>query len=279
MPSELEQFLAEDTSARVLFVEGETDILIWRHICPIAVRINTVVYSMSSIDLAVPTGGNKERAIQLAKNCALWPEASRQRVWFFLDSDCDRFLNVTYPQLVSVTDGRDMESYVLHGSLLSCMCELGAGKRSSEAALLSGAISKLLRPIGFLRIASAQQGWQLPFQNTFQSGSVKRFFRETRGVFDLRLSNLIDALLDQADISRSNKESIEAELSSLMRSSSTIPDWQVVHGKDLVALFAWYFDIPLNISAGLLALSLTAQAHELSSLASFGYVDAWLRAA
>lgn len=256
-------------------VEGDFDLRLWRYLVPVSDRRSADIYIISNVEVAdVAEGGNKGRMIALAQLSQNWDEAGRLR--FFVDSDVDRFMPREYPDRITTTDGRDVESYVLSERAWSCLCEAGAGERTSDAQLIRGAVRNLLRPVGLLRILSAQQELHLPFQMTFADGSIRRFFRYHRGQCDLRLDNMLDALLDQAGIERRLKHQIHESLAVLSQQLEATEDFDVIHGKDLVSFLSWYFEVPNPIAAGLVALSISTCLQDLLRANNIHQVKNWV---
>ena len=272
---EFRQLLAEDRQLRVLVVEGPSDIKLWHKIAPSSCRKDTEIYPVTSFHVEVDLGGNKARVAELARSSVSWPEAERLK--FFADADCDRFMQVDHPDRLNLTDGRDVESYVLIGAVLECFCEIGAGERPAEAAIIGKTIRDLLRPIGLLRIASARENLNLPFKETFVGGSVSRFFKDRRGRYSLSLDALVDALLNQAELPRQMKPDLINLLERTESELSDVEDWQIVHGKDLISFFSWYFAVSLPISFGLICLSIVASLNAVLAYESFSEIEGWVR--
>lgn len=272
---ELQALLRQDVVMRILMVEGNFDITLWKHLVPIAQRMNVSVYSVGSVDVPIAEGGEKQRVVELARRCEDWPESARIR--FFADADFDRFIPVDHPANLTLTDGRDAEAYALDSDVLACLCETGAGEPERQAETAQRVLPILLRPVGILRICDARNGWQLPFQETFAGGTIKRFFRFRRGEYSLQLRNMVDALIRRVDEPPALEEvlrSVEAEAEA----QREISDWQVIHGKDLIAFFAWYFEIPLKVAGGLVALSIATSSHSVLRHENIGEVERWVRA-
>ena len=214
--------------------------------------------AISRVDVRVAEGGNKARIVELARQTAVWPESARIRL--FADADLDRLLGVHHLGPITVTDGRDVEGYALHQPILDCLCETGAGEREGDGAQVAEIVRALLRPVGMLRVADGRQRFRLPFQNAFRDGTIKRFFTERRGVYTLRLDAMVDSLLAHMD-EPPPKDQVLAALDDETAAFAAVDDWQIVHGKDLVAFLAWYFDVSLAVASGLVILSIATCSH------------------
>ncbi len=274
-PNDLQQLLMSDTDLRVLFVEGVTDVTLWKLFVPVVERESGTVYSIDEIDLVVDAGGNKARVLELARITADWPEADR--LHYFVDSDFDRILGFEHIARVTTTDGRDIESYALDTEVLDCLCDIGVGGVKTTSDEISSQVDLLLRPVSEVRIASLSRNWSLPFQETLADGSLKRFFRQRRGVAELDRGALLQALASRAQAYVSDEELI-AESDAFKESLNALPAFEIIHGKDLIALLGWALALPLHVIQGLMVLSMNACSSALGRHPNISKVREWVAA-
>ena len=274
--AELRQFLREDESLRILFVEGSTDVLLWKHIVPIPDRNNTVVYSIESVEVEVDAGGNRQRVVQLASLTEQWDEANRLN--FFVDADYNRYKGTDTSSRVTLTDGRDVESYVLDEDAMTCLAQLGLGLNMSAVNVLKGSINALLRPVGLLRIASEQNDWKLPFQSCFKEGSLRRFFSERRGVHRVDFSRLVASIEGLLDVGTVSRTDLTLATTTLDEKLADEPSAYIIHGKDLVSFFSYFFKISLEAASGLIALSIATCSEMRRRNPNLRLIEAWVRA-
>jgi hypothetical protein len=276
-PEELKEFLLTDPAVRILIVEGPADVGVWHYVVPTAERANCVIYSIDSIDTPAGVDGNRGAALNLARMSLTWHGADRLK--FFIDADNDHHVCATYDDNVVTTDFRDLESYVLLDDILKHMCVVGAGESDREYEITKAASSALTRPVGILRVTSARHSYNLPFQHTFRAGSIKRFFKKRGSDYSIIIDNVIDALVNNVEHVAVNRADIRASYDNEERTLADIADRKIIHGKDLVAFFAWYYDITLDIASGLVRLALGAQINVVRQQPNIATLHGWLAAA
>ena len=275
LPADLQQLLISDPELRILFVEGTSDVTLWKLIVPIVTRQKGTVYAIDEIEVQVDSGGSKARALKLADISAQWPESDR--LHYFVDSDFDRILGVAHPANVSTTDGRDIESYTLEPKVLECLCDIGAGGITHTAKEIAEKVDILLRPVSEVRVASATLNWALPFQKTLENGSLRRFFRQRQGKPELNRQALLQALASRAEIFVSDKEMIDKCDDAHVRLNA-LPTFAIIHGKDLIALLSWALALPLHVVQGLMVLSLKACFDAITTYPNIKKVRDWVEA-
>jgi hypothetical protein len=165
-------------------------------------------------------------------------------VSFFADADNDRVLQVPKPENVTLTDGRDLESYALSEHCMIRLCFLGIGASEIEAAGLLPVIAAVTRPIGVLRILSARERIGLAFQRTLRERRIRRFLRGDYLGITLDIERLMSALLQNSHISLTQKDAFLERLTAETERCSGFGDHQIIHGKDFIAALASIFDMP-----------------------------------
>ena len=274
---ELREFTSADPHVRILIVEGRRDVDVWKDLVPINERGSCVVYSIEEIDTNTQQGGNKGAALRLAYITEQWPAADR--IAYFLDADNDNVLDVEHRNNVSVTDCRDMEAYALIDQVFERLCRQGASENQRECDLTKVAVRNTIRRVGILRVVSARLEINLPFRAVLADGALSRFLRKRGDVYDLRLQGLIDALGNQGNLSHAAKGATLEALAAEEERLSGLPDHVVVHGKDLGAFTAWYFNVPQNVSLGMIRLAISAEIEVIRNQPRIAEVERWVRAA
>jgi len=176
----LSEFLLEleqDTSRRVLFVEGLRDISFWKAVVPPSERKDTVVYTIGEIEIeASVLGGERGRLKHFAEQ--ILPTTVAPRVLFFADDDCSSLVGACVPSNVVLTDGRDVEAYALTPSTFERLCVTGLAKSEAFACDLFECVVRIGRAAGLVRVTSDSEEWDLPFQKTTKNGYA-RFIVDT----------------------------------------------------------------------------------------------------
>jgi len=117
--------LERDPRRRVLIVEGNRDVAFWKVIVPVMLRGDTVIYPISEILADPVSGGERGRLLWYART--IGETLLAQRLSFFADADNDRVLQIPQPKNVTLTDGRDLESYALSECCMIRVCLQGIG--------------------------------------------------------------------------------------------------------------------------------------------------------
>ena len=136
-------------------------------------------------------------------------------------------------------------------------------------------VSTLRRPVAGVRVASATKDWKLPFQDTLVDGSLKRFFRDRRGEISLNKDALLQALATNASVFITDEE-LHEETRVAEGSLENLPDIEIVHGKDFLALLTWALGLPFVTVQGMLMLSITTCAEAMRGYPNINSVKNWL---
>src|SRR5262245_4364060 len=100
-----------DPARRELYVEGRRDRLFFDWLMGTLSVTKACVREIAAVELAcVSNGGERARLLAFAGQIGQAPIA----LMCFADADSDRLLSRPVPQRVWLTDGRDLEGYVLH---------------------------------------------------------------------------------------------------------------------------------------------------------------------
>jgi hypothetical protein len=231
--------LERDPTRRVLFVEGNRDVVFWKVIVPTMQRGDTVIYPISEILADQVDGGERGRLIWYARTVAETLIAGR--VSFFADADNDRILQIPLPENVTLTDGRDLESYALSECCMIRLGLQGIGTPEHEAATLLSVVVAVTRPIGVLRIMAARKGIGLAFQRTLRESRIRRFLQGDYLGVTLDVDRLLSTLLQNSNISLARKDDFSAWLAAETERCRRFEDNEIIHGKDFVAALASIF--------------------------------------
>jgi len=266
--------LSRDPARRVLFVEGTRDIAFWRSLFPQSERRDTVIYTISKIKSPGP-GGERGRLMRCAH--AISGTEIDDRVRFFADADFDRVFLVVCPENVTLTDGRDLESYGLNRT---CMIRLSlTGLAISEAAAeqVLPCVLKLGRSIAMVRIASERKKLNLPFQRTIGKKELRKLVDDDGAGSVINIDKLITTLHQNASmaINGARLEEVKGFVAAEEAGLKAFADDQVVHGKDATDILAWMFDAGAEEIERLWFACMNYQ--DIAAHPNISTVIAWLR--
>lgn len=267
---ELLSELASDADRRILFVEGLSDLALWRGIVPEAERQNTVVYPIGVVEIECASGGARGRLFACAN--VFLDKGLNDRVHFFADADFDRLLGRGVPHNITLTDGRDRESYLLLGDGLEKIC-LSAANPAEKAAGLATFLRQTARPIGELRFVSETEALSLPFQKTLD-GRMKRYVSVREGSF--HAESLLRALLQNCSIGLGRLEEVLEAVREKAEMFARIPDHELVHGKDMASLTAAFMAWGSDESDTIVSLALVASSNYIREMPNVARVRAWV---
>ncbi|HEY2034674.1 MAG TPA: hypothetical protein VGH02_13400 [Rhizomicrobium sp.] len=230
--------LAEDPKRRILFVEGERDLIFWKRLIPKSFRKDTEIYPISVMQCADVDGGERGRLMWCARQFLTTDKYLR--VLFFADADWDRILSRPCPLNTYFTDGRDMESYGLTVGHFEHLASTGFRLSEHEASGLYKFTVDTVKPLSLLRIVSEQKGLRLPFQKTLGE-RFSRYFEGKKFSIIFDIDRLLAALLNRGGISLSRAADILQNVEDERRKLSSTSDEQVLHGKDVLGFLAYFF--------------------------------------
>jgi hypothetical protein len=280
----LSEFIFEmerDNRRKVFFVEGVRDHTFWSKTMDIPRSDDTVIYPISFLLVHVNEGGERGRLLKCAE--LLLDSSASGRLRFFADADFDRLLAVSPPENVWLTDGRDFESYFFLGRCLSHICDVltpGQPRPDTQSAdyKLRSLIANLARPIGILRLAARRNHWKLPFRRTLEARGFGRFILQS-GDERLDLDRLIRTLIQNSADSKPSAADIKNAFDIEEQQQAGQQDKQIVHGKDLVRLLAWYFQITDAFAANFLLMSLATEIALIKEAPNIQLAAKWIETA
>jgi hypothetical protein len=218
-----------DRHRRELYVEGLSDKLLLQWVVGDRINLNVNIIEIAFVDLPDEVaGGERGRLFYFADVLGNDPAQIRM----FADADWDRLLERSVPARVWLTDLRDMEGYVLCEACINKVLRLGIKTEKISAAKLLAMLCSVGRQLGLLRLMSEIDGLNLPFQKTSLKGHV-----DVKGAhLSLKFESYLRALLQNAQISLSRFNEIQARLEEIRAKFSSIVDEQLIHGKDAMTL-------------------------------------------
>lgn len=220
-----------DPTRRELYVEGVRDRLFLSWVFHNSIDSNTSIQQIAFVEIGGPLeGGERGRLIAFAR----WLEGRSIETKCFADADFDRLLGRTIPATVWLTDARDLEGYVLRTECLDKVLKMGIGSDTVSAEDIFNLVRGPARSIGLLRILSETCSLRLPFQNT----RLDRHARYVKKTFVFRFENYLRALLQNGGLSLTNLSSIQERHLQISEEFKSVPDSEVIHGKDAFCLLA-----------------------------------------
>lgn len=237
--AELFAELAADADRKVIFVEGTSDLSLWRSILPPSERGNVTIYPAELVELHAH-GGMRGRLLALARQAQ--DAGLEARIRFFVDADYDRALGRAHLPAVILTDGRDLQSYLILEDAFWIFC-IGRQDEEQATARLREFVLSQGRSIAIIRLCSETRAWQLPFQRTLAKG-VSRFLADRR----LDSARLLRTLVQNSPLGLAMLSECEAAVEEAHVQFETMPDYEVVHGHDLARLIAEQLELaPENL--------------------------------
>jgi hypothetical protein len=240
----------------MVFVEGLRDLAFWRKLSPVSERINSVIYSIDSIEIECAAGGNKGRLIALATK--LNTAGFGERVKFFVDADYDHFIKKQHPSNVIITDYRDIEGYAFNEETIGEIVLTGLAKQKDINFIFCSLIN-LCFPIGVLRLLSESESLELPFNKTFKNKGRSKIIKKngTDQIIDTKA--LISKLLQNAQISLSKLEGLQDDFEKLLAKEKSTDYRLIIHGKDWGFYLSFLCDVEKIPMEPLIFLSLDYQ--------------------
>lgn len=218
-----------DPARRELYVEGARDrrFLAWAFRDKMG--SNALIREIGYVDIEGPReGGERARLLAFGR----WLSNTQANIRCFADADMDRVLVRSIPSHVWLTDGRDLEGYVLNVPCLEKVLSVGIGADVPSARKLLRAVLTQGRKLGLLRVLSELDSLRLPFRNT----RLSRYVDYSGGRLQVDLDAYLQTLLQNAQISLTRLPHIRIRLGALEVRFKDIPDFELIHGKDAFCL-------------------------------------------
>jgi hypothetical protein len=179
-------------------------------------------------------GGNRERLKQFLVEV----EGAQVDIRGLVDSDHRIALQESLPQNAWATDFRDAEGYVLAPENVEAAMRLGCGIERASVASICSEMVAVARYLAAIRLASVRIGLRLPVSSV----RLSKFVTSSRdGVLRLDRERLILALLQAAGLSGRNAATVATEVDRVGIELSSLPDDQIVHGKDALKILGIQF--------------------------------------
>ena len=265
--------LEVDPASLILFVEGVRDQRFYSVLVPFSERINATVYSIDAIDIQIPSGGARERVLELARSTSGHVFAAR--MLFFLDADNDILLGRQLPARVITTDWRDMEAY----ATLACCIEkvlYASGKNPVLQGEYRTTSINIARTVGLYRLASDHLDLDLPFSSVFLENG-RRSLTNAGLKTSLNVADLKQRLCDGAKLSTQKRSDLQNEVSKIESRFDLRASEDLAHGKDFCMIMSYMLGIRNNDCYSLLHLSIVACLDSIRNMPNMLATENFLR--
>jgi hypothetical protein len=221
-----------DPIRREVYVEGYEDAIFLRWLSQNGNHPDARILEISLVEIPdIEEGGNRGRALAFAKEIG----ELNIKIYIFIDADFDNILGRTNPAKVILTDGRDIESYLIREECIDTALKLGFKIEEFPARNVLEIILKIGREIGFLRLLSEIESLDLPFQRT----DLWNFILFNKDGYKIRLREYIQALIQNHTKKMSLKiiGNLIQKLEKIKITYSYLSDLELIHGKDALCIF------------------------------------------
>lgn len=224
------QSLEMDSDLRILFVEGNEDRMLLEHICSDEIDENTIVIEIDSVKLPKEIeGGNRGKVIY----CALLSKQKHQRLKYFVDKDYSTFTGEKIPKNVTITDFRDIESYLYEKDSIDKYLKIGVKTDKINSTHLLKQMYKA-KYFGFIRIASLKNNLKLSVNKT--NIKLSKYIKtETDYTVtideDKYLKSLIQNTKDKISL-----EQLKKYIDGVIAKYSKENTKNILHGKDAIEI-------------------------------------------
>jgi len=220
-----------DPSRRSLFVEGRSDRLFFRWLSG---KTSAELKIEEIADVELPDlGSNRQRVIKLAEEVG----AACDRMMMIADTDLEPVPTPMPPQL-RMTDHRDVESYLLRADCFEKVLRLGLMDDDLEARELLTSVMGCGRWLAALRTVMASH---VPPVAVTDQVEFSKYLEFKNGILAVRKAPLVQALLQRAGVSLTEKASTLQAIEEAVAGLSAVADLDLVRGKDGVAVACFVF--------------------------------------
>src|SRR4051812_17444555 len=221
-----------DPARRELYVEGRRDSSFLRWLVGESMSRDALLVEIDGVDIPnVAVGGNRARVLTFARMTA----GEAVDISFFVDADQARLRPEDIPDNVWLTDGRDLERYVLRLDCLVKVWQLGLAATDVDVERILEQTEELCRETAALRLVSHDEDCRLAFQST----ALGRYVQvDGEHMVTLDLDAYVQTLLQNSGISLRRREEIRAKAEVELEALRDIANEQLVHGKDAFAVIA-----------------------------------------
>jgi len=219
-----------DRSRKELYVEGTRDRLFLTWLLGQRLHSNALIREIACVELPERPGGERGRVVHFAELLG----GVNVRIRMFADADWDRVLERPVPSRVWLTDNRDLEGYILREECLDKVLSLGLSTEKITASKILKAVNQHGRRLGATRLMSELELLDLPFQKT----DVAKYLTVDADGMSLDFQGFFRALLQNAGVSLTRLSELQNRVNAVEASYAKVPDAQMIHGKDAVAIVA-----------------------------------------
>jgi hypothetical protein len=166
------------------------------------------------------------------------------RIWFFVDADYDRVLSIVPPSNVTLTDGRDLESYALfQRECLEGVCTKAFARDEGVTSKVRSYIRKFGLILSAIRLSSIRQSWRLPVQKTLEKKGLGRFITGNIDHANIDVVKIIRTLIQNSAMGLGQLAEVVCKYKDEYDNIASMSDGEIIHGKDLSNILAWYFSV------------------------------------
>lgn len=210
-----------------LFVEGVRDRQFLEWLVGSDKHSKATVTEMEFVDVpGTLVGGQRARLMAFAMQ-ALEDDAT---IRFFADADFDRLTGAAVPANVWLTDGRDLEGYLIRADCVEKIWRLALNAEVDADALLSCVVDAA-KAVTFLRLASLELQLDLPFNATTLRGRVTA----TPSCVEVHRETFARALLQNGEVTLGRLDELIARATTIAESAPE-PECDLIHGHDFLEL-------------------------------------------
>jgi hypothetical protein len=210
-----------------LFVEGAEDRHFLEWLVGAAKHPAATVTEMAFVDMPTVVAGGERGRLWAFATQALDDSAS---IRFFADADFDRLQGIHIPPNIWLTDGRDLEGYLVRADCIEKVWRLALNSTVDAAGLLANVVDAA-RTISFLRLASLELGLDLPFKDT----ALAKHVTATSDSIEVDRAALVGALLQNAQLGLNQRDDLLQRADAIAKREHE-PACDLVHGKDFLDL-------------------------------------------
>jgi hypothetical protein len=218
-----------------LYVEGRRDRVFLQWILKGNQSKHALIKEIAFVDLPGVVGGERGRLIAFASAV----EGKTQRLLFFADADYDRLLGRSLPGNVILTDGRDLEGYILREDCMEKVIALGLTSDTIPADKVLNQALMVGKRLAHIRLLSEINNLRLAFQAT---NLKKHLVWEKDGSLSFSLKTYLSALLSNSQRSLTQTDYILSEVQNLEMRFKETPILELIHGKDFMEILDKFLD-------------------------------------
>ena len=176
-----------DPGRREVFVEGQRDATFMQGILARTKTLDAKITQIRFVKIPLQAGGERGRLSLFAENIGVAPPS----MMCFADADWDRILSRATPPALTLTDHRDLETYVFYVECVQHALRVGLALEKVNGAAFLDEVLAVGRKVASVRIVSERKNYALPFQET----RLKRYLGVTKKKVEFDRKRFVRALV------------------------------------------------------------------------------------